>query len=129
MEASGEDVKQETSDEFISFQAHDLLFIVVCIIFILKADLIIFHRKDSVIRDRDTMGIPSEIADELFGSSKGWFCIDNPVFLVNRPEVIIKTFQVMDVLEFAQTFELTFGKSLFDACEELSPKKPGDNFD
>jgi hypothetical protein len=70
-EAAGKDVQQKTPDELCRCQGHDLRPIAISIVFVFETDAASFDRQDSAIRNRDSVRIPSQILQDLFGPAKG----------------------------------------------------------
>jgi hypothetical protein len=101
MEAVRQNVKEETADEFIRLQCHDIpLVAAVPIIIAAEADVALVHTEQPTVGDRDAMRVPRKIGQYLFGTGEGLFGIDGPVgsaqwresgaALSFRPESLVK---------------------------------------
>ena len=75
-----ENVDQESAQELICGNRHDLLLAAVRIVFPAKRDSIILERHQSMVGDGDAVGIAGEIVQNMFGTAEGWLGIDDPVF-------------------------------------------------
>src|SRR3954447_18188579 len=78
MEAVGQDVKQEATDELVGAKGHHLLLVVVAIILPAEADLAFGESHQTAVGDCDAMGIPAEIIEHLLGSAERSLDVDDP---------------------------------------------------
>ena len=81
-EPVGEDVEEEPPDELGSLEGHDLLFVTVGIILPEEGDLAILRTDDAVVRDRDPVGVPPEVAEDGLWPVEGRLGVDHPLFRV-----------------------------------------------
>jgi hypothetical protein len=72
-------VDQESAQELICGERHDLLLATVRIVFPAKRDLIVLERNQSMIGDGDAVRIASEIVQNMLGTAEGGLGIDDPV--------------------------------------------------
>lgn len=79
VETVWEGVKQETADELIGIERHDILFAAVAIILPSERDTIGIDIDEAGIGDCDTVCVTSEIGQNLFGARKWGLGIDHPV--------------------------------------------------
>jgi len=79
-QAAGQDVKQETAQELISRDGHDLLLAAVGIISPAEGHAIIFKRHETMVGDGNAMGVAGQVVENMFGTSEGWLGVDHPVF-------------------------------------------------
>ena len=77
-EALWQNVQQESPDELFGRDGHFTFLVAVRIIPPTECDLIPVERNESMIRDGHTMGVASEIAENLFGTAKGRLGINDP---------------------------------------------------
>ena len=77
----GQNVDQESAQKLIGGNGHDLLLAAVRIVFPAKRNSIILEGDESLVRDRDTMGIAREIMQDMFWTAEGWLGVDDPVLL------------------------------------------------
>ncbi len=73
-------MQQEASQELISRQRHGALLISVCIVLPSESDLIVLKADQSMVGDRDAMGVAGQIVEHVMGSTKRWFGVNDPVF-------------------------------------------------
>ena len=67
----GQNVDQESAQELICGDGHDLLLAAVRIVFPAKRDTIILERNQSMVRDGDAVRIASEIVQNTLGTAEG----------------------------------------------------------
>lgn len=72
-------VKQETADELVRIERHQLLLAGRSIILPSEGDLVSIDVDEAGVGDGNAMGIAAEIGQHLFGSGKGRLGIDDPV--------------------------------------------------
>jgi len=75
----GQNVDQESAQEFIGGNGHDLLLAAMCIVLPSKRHSIILEGDESMAGDRNAMGIAREIMQNVFGTAEGWLGVDDPV--------------------------------------------------
>jgi len=73
-------VQEESPNKLVGGNRHFLLFVTVSVIPPQKRDVVAVKGNQSMIGNRNTMSIASEVAHDLFGPAEGWFGIDDPVF-------------------------------------------------
>ena len=74
-----QDVEEKATDEFLRRKGHRFLLAVVPIVLVSEAHLIGFDVHQSVVRDRDAMGVAADIIQDLFGAGEGPLGIDDPL--------------------------------------------------
>jgi len=77
----GQNVDQESAQKLLCRNGHDLLLAAVRVVFPAKRDSIILEGDESMVRDRDTMGIACQVMQNMLGAAEGWLCLDDPVLL------------------------------------------------
>ena len=83
-------MKQEPADKFMGRDHQCFNRIVFRSVSVLKANLTIINRFDSVVRYGNTMRISAKILKDLFGTGKGTFGIGQPFDHKKRPDKAIK---------------------------------------
>jgi hypothetical protein len=81
MESVGENVEQESPNELLGGEGHDLLLMVVAIVPPLELDLPVFDIYDALIGNRDPMGVAADVVHYLLGAGEGCFGVDDPFFV------------------------------------------------
>jgi len=78
MESVWQRVKKEAANELVRIEGHDLGLIVVTIILPTKGGTAIDQADKAGVGYRDTMGITTEISQDLLGTAEGRLGIDHP---------------------------------------------------
>ena len=99
MKSVGQNMDQESAQELICGDRHDLLLAAVRIVFPAKRDSIILERRQSMVGDGDTVRIASEIVQNMLGTAEGWLGIDNPVLVEELSEKLAKAMWLSKTLE------------------------------
>ena len=89
-QALGQNVDQESAQELICRNGHDLLLAAVRIVFPAKRDSIILERNQSMVGDGDAMRIASEIVQNMLGTAEGWLGVDDPVLVEELSKKLAK---------------------------------------
>ena len=76
-----QNVDQESAQELICRNGHDLLLAAVRVVFPAERHSIVLEGDESVVGDRDTMGIARQIVQNVLGTAEGWLGVDDPVLL------------------------------------------------
>lgn len=63
----GQAVKQEAANELVGVQGHDLLGIAMPVITPVEADGSVCNADKAAVRDRDTVGVPTEVRNDMRG--------------------------------------------------------------
>jgi len=78
-ESRRQDVEQEAAEEFLDVESHEALRALRTIV-ATKGHGVVIEGDESVIGDGHAVGIPSQVAQHLSRSRKGWLAVNNPVF-------------------------------------------------
>ena len=78
-EAAREQMQQEAPQELVCRQAHQLLLVAMSGVAPTERDVAIGKVDQSVVGDRDTMGVSTEIAQDMLGASEGALGVHDPV--------------------------------------------------
>jgi hypothetical protein len=98
-EAAREQMQQETSQELIRGQAHQLLLVAVCGVTPTEADLVVVQRNQSMVGDRDAMRVCTEIAQNVFGSSERTLGVDHPVMTEQGSQPCCEALRISQIQE------------------------------
>jgi hypothetical protein len=85
-QALGQNVDHKSAQELICGNGHDLLLAAVGIVLPSERHSIILECDESMVGDRDAMGIAREIMQNMFGTAEGWLGVDDPVLLEKMPQ-------------------------------------------
>ena len=99
VQALGQNVDQESAQELICGDRHDLLLAAVRIIFPAKRDSIILEGNQSMVGDGDAVRIASKIVQNMLGTAEGWLGIDDPVLAKELSERFSKATWLDKTLE------------------------------
>src|SRR6476659_2182025 len=87
MEAIRQDMDQEAADELATIQRHRLLAVAVPVILPAEADLAVVHGQQPVVGDGDTVGVASDIVEDLGWPGKRPLRVDHPLGVPNRHQI------------------------------------------
>ena len=51
-----------------------------------KGDLVLVERDQAVVGNGDAMGVAAEVLQNMFGTSEGWFAVDDPLMTEQWPQ-------------------------------------------
>ncbi len=105
-------MKEESSDELIGFESHDLLFVTICVIPPAEGDFFVIKIKNAVIADSDPVGVSSQVLKDPVDSGKWGLAVDNPFFVIETPS---EDFKISCIYEMADTA----GKDKFSRFKRL----------
>src|SRR5262245_51592502 len=88
MEALGQDVQQKAPDELVRVKPHRLpaARAVDAIILPAERDAAVIGCNEAAVRDRDTVGVTGEIAQDLFWSRERRLAVDHPLDVPQRAD-------------------------------------------
>ena len=72
-------MQQKPAEEFVDLERHDLHAVVVGIVLPPKPDAAVAVIDEPIIRERDAVGVPTEVAEDLLGAGEGALGIHDPV--------------------------------------------------
>ena len=78
-EPFGEQVQEESAQEFIQRESQQLLFVVVSGIAPTKSDLAVHKRDQAMVGDSHAVGVAAQILEDILGATERWFGVDHPV--------------------------------------------------
>ena len=125
LEARWNGVQQKAADKLIRIQGHRslLLWIGRAVVFVAEAHLAIVVADETVVGDRYSVGVPSEIVDRLVWPAERGFGVDDPVLLACPGEVLLELGFVAEMAELS--VEAQFG--LVELIEEEAAEEFGQN--
>ncbi len=77
--AGGEYVEQKTSQELVHGQSHEALLVAVDRVPPTEGDLVARQGNETMVGDRDAMGVGAQIVKDIFWPPEGRFAVDVPV--------------------------------------------------
>ena len=75
----GKNVDEESSQELIGRDRHDLLLAACGVILPAERDLILLEGYETVVGDGHSMGVAGEILQNMFRPTEGWLGIEDPL--------------------------------------------------
>ena len=78
-EAARHDVQQKASQEFVGLERHDLHAVVVGVVLPAEPDAAVAVIDEPIIRERDAVGVATEVGEHLLGAGEGPLRIHDPV--------------------------------------------------
>jgi hypothetical protein len=121
-ETLGEQVQQETPQELIERNGHQLLFIVVSRISPTKGDLTVGQGDQAMVGDGDTVGVTAEILEHILGAAEGWLGVDDPVFAKQRSQPGGEESGLREERQIPGKVQLAKLKSRLETGDELTAK-------
>src|SRR6266581_4923977 len=81
------------------------------------------------VGDRDAMCIAREIGQDLLGTGKGLFGIDDPFSLAQRREVRSELVRILESAEIGEELQLAGSVHCFKTLQEQAPEQAGEHAD
>jgi hypothetical protein len=78
-EGGGEYVEQKTSQELVHGQGHEALLVAVDGVPPTEGDLVARQGNETMVGDRDAMGVGAQIVKDIFWPPEGRFTVEDPV--------------------------------------------------
>ena len=94
-------MKEEPSDELIGLESHSLLFIPIGIVAPTEGDIAVLGFDNTVIADRDPVGISAQVLKDTLGAVKGRLTINDPFLMVELSSEHLKSFGVPQMMDAA----------------------------
>src|SRR6266404_9340486 len=87
MEPVRQDMDQETADQLRAIERHRLLAVAVPVILPAEADLAVVHGQQPVVGDGATVGVASDIVEDLGWPGKRPLRVDHPLGVPDRRQI------------------------------------------
>jgi hypothetical protein len=87
LKAVRQDMKEKAAEEFACGQGHELLLVVMPIVFPAEGDGVLLQAHQPMIGDGDPVGVAAQIIEDLLGAAKGWLGVHDPLGGTYRSEV------------------------------------------
>src|SRR4029434_774582 len=126
--STGKDVSEETTKELDSAQGHDALLAPLGIVLPEEGHLAVLQCDEAGVRDRDAMGVPREIPQDVLGPAEGGFRVDKPVPFVKRAQVDGEGLFIPEVDQGVLEAQPPLFVSALQCGEELPTKEPPQGF-
>jgi hypothetical protein len=93
-EAFRQDVLEKAAQKLFVSQSHYAAPVVMSVVLPTECYVRVGHVDDPVVGDRYSMGVASQILQNVLGSAKGWFGVDYPVLAKQRAQKLGERFFV-----------------------------------
>lgn len=122
-------MEQEAANELGRLQRHGLLAIVIPVVAPAEADLPLVDIHQAVVGDRDPMGVPTEVLEDLRRSAEWGVRIDHPLGLPEGRQVLLEDGRVSEGHERAIAVEPATRERRLQGLEEQPPEQPREDAD
>ncbi len=87
-QTAGQNVQQETAQELMGGDGHDLLPAAVGVVSPAEGDAIVFEGHETMVGDGDAMSVAGQVVENMCGAAEGRLGINDPVLLAELPEEV-----------------------------------------
>jgi hypothetical protein len=129
LETAGQDVKQETPDEFIGGQGHRFDLASSPVILPLEADLIAFYIEQAIVGDGHAMGIAADIVENLLRPGERALGIDHPLGSFRPGQMPDKREAFTKWLQCAEKLQSAGIERVLQGFEKQASEQTGQNPD
>jgi hypothetical protein len=127
LQSEGQGMQQETADELMGADCHDLRLIAVGVVLPAKLNVVVIHRDQAVVGDGDPVRIASKVVEHLLGTGEGQFGIDDPLLSAHGREISIKGLATLQMGEAVEEPQLARLKCVVEQLQESTPIKAREN--
>lgn len=128
LEAAGQNVHQETPDEFTGVEGHGFIG-AAFVVFVGEGDFSVFHTDETVIGDGDAVGITGKVIQDGPGTGERRPDMDVPLDLTADAQEFLKLPGIGIGLQVSVKFELAHLEGALQSLKEKAPEEPGENPD
>src|SRR5271169_2493012 len=125
VESTGENVEEESPDELLRREGHRFLLIVVTIVPPVELHLSVFDIQESMVGNRDSVGIAAQVVHHLLRSGEGRFGVDDPLQVVQRLEITAESLGILKGRERRKEAEFAGVEGLLQIGQEQSAEPAG----
>ena len=122
-EPFGWDMHQKPADEFFTGDCDLFPLSLVFVIFSSKGNRAVRHTFNTVVADRDPVGILPEIFDNGFGAIKRFLAVRDPLFFITGVQQFLKRIVVFEALRAAVEFKLSVFPKVLQLRKILATEK------
>ena len=120
-------MEEKTSDEFGGLQRKHLPLSAIGIVFVMKADLAVFHVDETTVRAGNAVGVSSQVLQYHGGSAKWALNVDDPILVDRTVQATLKCGRSSQHGESTMEFQFTSLPGPLEEVDELSPKHTAQN--
>ena len=125
VESTGENVEEESPDELLRREGHDFLLIVVTVVPPLELHLPVFDIQQSMVGNRDSVGVAAQVVHHLLRSGEGRFGVNDPFQVVQRIEITAESLGILKGRERRKEAEFAGVEGLLQIGQEQSAEPAG----
>lgn len=115
-----EHMQEKAAHKLYRIESHDFLFVAMCRITPAKTNLAIFETEQPAVGDGYSMSVVGQIPDHVRWPGKGLVCVDNPVFVFERPGKSIEFLARLQPRHCCAELKLAATKGAPQQSEKLS---------
>jgi hypothetical protein len=119
-ESPWQHMQQEAPQKLVGAYGHGPLLIPVGVIFPPERDLAVLESNQSVVGDGNAMRVLSEVMQYMFGSTKGPFCIYDPVLPEELPQETAEGLGIGEASERAMETQTALSEETLQTRHEFS---------
>ena len=122
-EPFGRDMHQEPADEFFAGDCDLFPLSLVFVIFCSKGDSAVRHAFNTIVADRDPVGILPEIFNNGLSAIKRFLAVRDPLLFITRVQQFLERIVVFEALRAAVEFKLSVFPKVLQLRKILAAKK------
>jgi len=120
---------EEAPQEIVRRDCHDLLLAGLSVVLPAEGDAIVLEADEAMVRDRDAVGVASQVVEDVFGSAEGRLGIDDPVLGKELSEESLEACGCCEFLERTMELDLALEQKLLERGRELAAEDAAENPD
>jgi hypothetical protein len=127
VEPTGQNVKQESPDEFVRRKGHGFLLIVIAVVSPGKFHLALFDVDESMIGNGHPVRVAADIVHHLLWPGERWFGVDDPFHVSHWIEITGESLGILECLKRREELQLVGVEGLLQIVQEQSAEQPGEH--
>jgi hypothetical protein len=125
----GEDMEQEAAQELGYRDRQGAFLVAMCGVPPAKGDLALVEGDQAMVGNGHAVGVATEILQDMFGTSKGWFAVNHPIVTEEWTQEGGKCFWVSQELQLPMEWQLVAGEGALEGSHELAAKEAAERLD
>ena len=117
-QAAGQNVQQESAQELMGGNGHDLLLAAVGIVSPAEGNAIALEGHETMVGDGDAVGVAGQVVENMFGATEGWLGVDHPVLPAEFEEEVAECARQGELLERDMELEPVVFEQFIKPCPE-----------
>jgi len=128
-EAFWQHVEEESAQELVGVERHDAQLAAVGIVFPAEGDALAVEAEQAVVGDGDAMGVASQVAQHLRGSSHGLLGVDHPVLSMHGAQQPCELFRMLETCSRTAAVKQTLAIEALQPGRELAAEDLAQDLD